>query len=219
MFASEEAMKLLCAATAIALMMVLSSRAEETPKSASEFIQRGMARFSANQIEQSIQDFDRAAELKPAAAPHLWQRGISHYYAEKFAEGRQQFESHKAVNPHDVENATWHFICVARVEGVEEARKVLIEINVARDTRVPMAEVFHFYAGNGSPAAILEAAEQADTEQARMYAHLYLGLYYEVAGDEEKARQHIRQSAAAKLQNNYMHQVAKIHLLQRKWDQ
>lgn len=211
-------MKQICTAMIIALTMVLSAYAEETPNSASEYVQRGMTRFSANQIADSIHDFDRAAALEPARAPHLWQRGISQYYAGKFADGRLQFESHKAVNPHDVENATWHFICVARVEGIEKARQVLIEIDTTRDTRVPMAEVFHFYAGNGSSEAVLRAAEKAGTEQARMYAHLYLGLYYEVAGEEEKARRHIRISAAAKLRNNYMHDVAKIHLLQRKWD-
>jgi len=211
-------MKLIYAALAIALMTVLPVGAEETPKSASEFVRRGMARFSANQIAASIQDFNRAAELEPARAPHLWQRGISQYYAGKFVEGRRQFESHQEVNPHDVENATWHFICVARLEGVEEARKALIEIDTARDTRAPMAEVFQFYAGQGTSEAVLQAAKKADTEQASMYAHLYLGLFYEVAGDQEKARQHIRQSAAAKLHDNYMHDVAKIHLLQRKWD-
>ncbi len=211
-------MKLICAATAIAMTLVLSACAEESPKSASEFVRRGMTRFSANKITESIQDFDRAAELEPARAPHLWQRGISHYYAGKFVEGRRQFESHKAVNPHDVENATWHFICVARVEGVEKARLALIEIDTTRDTRAPMTEVFQFYAGKSTSEAVLKAAEKADTEQARMYAHLYLGLYYEVAGEKEKARQHMRQSAAAKLRNNYMHDVAKIHLLQRKWD-
>jgi len=210
-------MKLVCATMAIAITMAISTGAEESPKSASEFVRRGMTRFSANQIANSIQDFDRAAELEPAQAPRLWQRGISLYYAGKFVEGRRQFESHKAVNPHDVENATWHFICVAHLEGVEKAQQALIEIDTTRDTRVPMAEVYQFYAGKGTSEAVLKAAEKAGTEQARMYANLYLGLYYEVTGEEKKARQHMRRSAAAKLHNNYMHDVAKIHLLQRKW--
>lgn len=193
--------------------------AEEPLDSARAYLKRGMQRFRANQIVESIADFDRVEELEPAAGPHLWQRGISQYYAEKFADGQRQFESHKAVNRHDVENATWHFICVARQNGVEAARKVLIPINTARDTRVPMAEVFQLYAGNGSPDAVLEAAKKAATEQALMYAHLYLGLYFEVAGDEEKAQMHIEKSASAKLKDNYMHDVAKIHLLQRGWGQ
>ena len=69
----------------------------------------------------------------------------------------------------------------------------------------------------GSEDAVMEAAENAGTERARMYAHLYLGLFHEVAGDEKKARDHLQEAAAARLENHYMHDVAKVHLLQRKW--
>lgn len=198
--------------------LIASVRAEDALESANDYVKRGMERFQANQIAESIEDFDRAAELEPSLVPKLWQRGISYYYANRFADGRRQFESHKAFNPHDVENATWHFICVAKVQGVEAAREALIEIDTTRDTRVPMAEVYRFYAGQGTPEAIIQAADEADTETARMYAHLYLGLYYEAAKDAEKAREHMLQAAAAKLVGHYMHDVAKIHVLQRDWD-
>ena len=206
-----------CTVQAVLFWIAASACADEPLESASEYVSRGMQRFRNNKIAESIRDFDRAAELEPRIAPHLWQRGISHYYAGKFKEGRQQFESHKAVNPHDVENATWHFICVARIDGVEAARKSLIKIDTTRDTRVPMSEVYEFYAGRGSERAVSEAAEEADTERARMYAFLYLGLYYEAAGEVDKARAHMRKAAAARLQNHYMHDVAKVHLLERKW--
>ncbi len=199
------------------LWMAASVLADEPLDSASDYVSRGMQRFRENKIAESIGDFQRAVELDPSAAPHLWQRGISDYYAGDFKQGRQQFESHQSVNRHDVENATWHFICVAQIEGVKAARKSLIKIDTTRDTRVPMSEVYQFYAGRGSEDAVIKAAEDADTELARMYAHLYLGLYYEVASEVDKARGHMRKAAAAKLQNHYMHDVAKVHLLRRKW--
>ena len=87
------------------LFAAMTVGAGEGLDSARGYVSRGMERFRDNQIEKSIEDFDRAAKLEPRIAPHLWQRGISLYYAGRFKEGREQFESHKAVNPHDVENA------------------------------------------------------------------------------------------------------------------
>ena len=202
---------------AFVLGITALASSDDQLNSASACISRGMQRFLDNQIAESLRDFDRAAELDPRIAPQLWQRGISDYYAGKFPEGRRQFESHTAVNPHDVENAAWHFLCVARIEGIEAARRSLIKIDTTRDARVPMSEVYEFFAGRGSESAVMQAAENAGTETARMYGHLYLGLYHEVAGDADKARDHMRQAAAARLQDHYMHDVARIHLLQRKW--
>jgi lipoprotein NlpI len=180
-------------------------------------LNRGMRHFREDKIAASIRDLDRAAELDPQMAPQLWQRGISDYYAAKFDAGRRQFELHKTVNPNDVENAAWHFLCVARLRGIDSAKKGLMKIDLAQDDRVPMAEIYAFYAGRGSEAAVLKAAKQAETETARMYAHLYLGLYFEVAGDAKKARSHLQQAAGARVSDNYMHDVAKVHLLERKW--
>lgn len=205
-------------AQAIIFWMATSAFADDPLESASDYVLRGMRRFRENQIAGSIRDFQQAVELDPRTGPQLWQRGISHYYAREFKKGRRQFESHRTVNPHDVENAAWHFICVAAVDGLVAARKSLIKIDTTRDTRIPMSQVYRFYAGRGSEESVIDAAEKADTELARMYAHLYLGLYYEVAGKVEKARGHMRKAAAARLQNHYMHDVSKVHLRERKWD-
>jgi lipoprotein NlpI len=199
------------------VLVTLISRAalgDDTLETAEDHVVNGMRLFRENKIAESIREFDKAASLDPRWAPRLWQRGISDYYAGEFKQGRQQFELHKRVNPHDVENATWHFICVARLEGVEAARKSLMVIDVSRDTRVPMRQIYRFYGGRGSQKEILDAAH---SELELMYAHLYLGLYYEASGDEQAARKQMLKAAAAKLTNHYMHDVAKIHLQQRKW--
>jgi len=210
------------------LWVIVGTAVADPPlPTAAEFVNRGMERFRKNEIAGSIRDFDRAVAIAPQTKPYLWQLGISYYYADQFKQGQELFELHQDVNRNDVENAAWHFLCVARTKGVEVARKGLLKINVARDVRVPMREVYQLYAGQGTPAAVLSAANKAGTQQANLYAHLYLGLYYEVFEREatkreaakqlELARHHLRQAAAAKLQRNYMHDVAKIHLLQRKW--
>jgi lipoprotein NlpI len=185
---------------------------------AADLVSKGMRKFRDNDVAGALANFDRAAQLDPQSAPQLWQRGIADYYAGKFRDGRRQFELHQTVNPHDVENAAWHFLCVARIDGLPAAKKSLLTIDTTRDSRVPMAEVYELYAGRGSPEAVLRAAARAATPQAAMYANLYLGLYYEAAGDADRARACLRKAAAADTPGNFMQDVAKVHLRQRHWD-
>ena len=192
-------------------------REANSPKSAEKLVERGMKRFRDNKIAESIADFEAAAKRDPKLRPHLWQLGISYYYAGKFLQGKRLFESHRTVNPHDVENAAWHFLCAARAEGLESARKKILPIETRRDTRIPMAEVYALYSGKGTADDVLAAAAKAGTARAKMYAHLYVGLYDEVTGKTKEAREHLRQAAAVPLKNHYMHDVARVHLLQRDW--
>lgn len=180
---------------------------------------RGSEAFKKGKIEESIRDFDKAIELEPRLKPHHWQRGISLYYAGKFEECRKQFEIHKTVNPEDVENAVWHYLCVARTKGVESARKGLIPIRA--DERVPMMEVYAMYRGESTPTKVLAVAEAgnpgASELNARLfYAHLYIGLFHEAAGNRTAALDHIRKAAKDFAANHYMWDVARVHLERAK---
>src|SRR5882672_9788892 len=109
------------------------------PKAAMGFQLRGLEHFRLGHIEQSIADFDQFIELVPGQSPYHWQRGIALYYAGRYEDGRKQFELHQTVNPNDVENAAWHYACVARASGVGKARASLIPIE--GDPRVPMKQI------------------------------------------------------------------------------
>jgi len=157
--------------------------------------------------------------LLPFQVPQHWQRGIAYYYAGRFEAGRKQFELHQTVNPNDVENAVWHFLCVARASNVEKARAALIPIT--GDARVPMMEVHALFAGKLKPEDILKAATAGNPPAARLnrqlfYAHLYLGLYFEALGDDGKAREHITKAAGEYQTGDYMGDVARVHL-QLRW--
>jgi lipoprotein NlpI len=180
---------------------------------------RGGEHFKLGHIKESISDFDKFIELVPAQAPHHWQRGISYYYAGRFEDGRKQFESHQTVNTNDVENAVWHFLCVARASGLEKARAALIPIK--GDPRVPMMEVHGLFAGKLKPEDVLKAAGAPNISPRRLtrqwfYAHLYLGLYFEATGDEQQAREHITQAAGQFQTGDYMGDVARVHQ-QLRW--
>ncbi|MCI0538252.1 MAG: tetratricopeptide repeat protein [Verrucomicrobiales bacterium] len=191
------------------------------PRAASVYQHRGCERFKLGQIAEALGDFDRFLELVPGQRPHHWQRGIALYYADRFEDGRKQFELHQTVNPSDVENAVWHYLCVARSAGLEKAAASLIEIE--GDTRVPMMQIYALFRGQGSPREVLAAADvgqpSADELKNRLfYAHLYLGLYYEARGQPKLVEEHMVKAAGPYAQPHYMGDVARVHLqlLQKK---
>lgn len=184
------------------------------PKAVEIIERRGELHFKLGHFPESIADFNRVIVLAPPQGPHHWQRGIALYYAGRFEDGRKQFESHQTVNPSDVENAVWHYLCVARLQGLEKARAALIDIK--GDGRVPMMEIYALFQGKLKPEDVLKAAMVGDPPALRLrnqlcYAHLYLGLYYEAAGNEKLAREHIFKAAGEFSQDHYMGEVAQVH--------
>ena len=166
--------------------------------------------FMSGHIDESIAGFDRVIKVSPRVAPELWQRGIALYYAGRFKDCRDQFALHGKVNPDDVENAAWHFLCVARLESVPAARANLLP--VGRDGRTPMSDVYAMLQARVGPGAVMSAAGGDITAQ--FYAHLYIGLYLEATGDAAGAREHITLAAAPRYApvGGYMYGVARVHL-------
>ena len=181
------------------------------PRGAELYHLRGCERFKVGDVTGSLEDFDKFLQFVPKQAPHHWQRGISCYYAGRFEEGRKQFELHQTVNPADVENAVWHFLCVARLDGVDKAQASLIPIK--GDRRVPMMEIYELFAGKDKPEQIFDAAKAAGgskNSDALFYANLYVGLFYEAAGDQQHAAEYINKAAAFEAPH-YMGDVARVH--------
>jgi lipoprotein NlpI len=111
---------------AIAILLAAMSLASPGAQNAGAVLDRAVADFEAGRIALSASGFDQVARMVPDLAPQLWQRGIALYYAERYQDCREQFESHRRVNPDDVENAAWHFLCVAKLESPEAARSALL---------------------------------------------------------------------------------------------
>jgi tetratricopeptide (TPR) repeat protein len=179
-------------------------------------LERAVADFEAGRIAESAAGFDGLVKALPSAAPQLWQRGITLYYAGRYADCRAQFELHRTVNPDDVENAAWHFLCVARAESAAKARAALLP--VGPDARVPMRQIYEMFRGSLSPEQVVQAA--GSQASAQFYAQLYVGLYFEALRDDRRALEHITAAAADRYADvgGYMHTVAKVHLgiLRRK---
>ena len=190
------------------LIAVLALAAAQNPR---EVMAKAVDDFRAGRVEQSATGFDQLARLIPDQAPELWQRGIAQYYAGRFRDCRDMFVLHRTVNPNDVENAAWHFLCVARAESPEAARKQLLP--AGSDGRVPMREVYQMFQGRATPAQVLAAAGSEPTAQ--FFGHLYVGLYLEATGDPVKGRTQIEMAADPRYAQvgGYMHDVARVHLM------
>ncbi|MEZ5394555.1 MAG: hypothetical protein R2724_17210 [Bryobacterales bacterium] len=116
------------------------------------------------------------------------------------------------MNPSDVENGVWHFLCRARANGIEDARAHMLPIS--GDPRVPMAQIWQLFQGKATVEDVFRAANaggKGALEDQLFYANLYVGLYYEALDQGPKASEYIRKAAEAPGATHYMGDVARVH--------
>lgn len=197
----------------------LSLAIKAKPDAAAPYYQRGRELFRGGKAREAVADFNTYIARRPDHASRQWERGIALYYAGDFVEGAKQFELYQTFHNADVENAAWRYLCQVRASGEEKAeaiaaaRKSILEIE--RDARVPMMEIYDLYRGKLSPDDVLAAAKAdsppAGELNARLfYAHLYIGLWHEVQGDAAKAREHIIAAEGRRI-GHTMWDVAHVH--------
>jgi lipoprotein NlpI len=189
------------------------------PQAAQYIDRRGDAHLMLGKMTEAVADFDRFLALTPTRKPEHWRRGIALYYAGRFKDGVEQFELHQTVNRADVENAVWHYLCNAKVVGPDKARQALIPIR--GDPRVPLMTVHALFAGKAKPEDVLKEAAAGDVSAERkksqlFYAYLYLGLYFESAGDAKASLEHMTKAANEYSNPGYMGDVARVHVQLRK---
>lgn len=197
-----------------------SKTLELDPKFAAALDQRGIAYFKMAEIAKSLADFDAYIAKMPQAAAAHWQRGLTLYYADKFADGVKQFTTSDKAEPEDVENAIWHFLCNARVQGVEKARREFLKVK-ADPRGAYMMTIYQLFKGEAKPADVFKAAESGqgsrDPEQIRrFYAHYYVGMYYEAIGEAKKSYDELKTAHDKYPIGHYMMDVARVHLKLRK---
>ncbi len=162
--------------------------------------------------KKAVDLFDRYLKLEPNALAGLWQRGIALYFARDYKRGVKQFEVHREVNPNDVENAAWHFLCVAKAQSFDKAKSVVLP--APNDPRAPMEEVLQMLS-TGDTEKVIAKMESfpANTrlrESAEFYGNFYLGLYADAAGDRAKAKSYL-DLAAKDASVSYMGDVARVY--------
>jgi lipoprotein NlpI len=178
---------------------------------------RGTEKFKLRQFKEAIADFDRECKLDPAREPWHWKRGLAYYYAGQFEKGRDQFQAYHSREDNDVENAVWRVMCMARMKGVG-LKKAQDEILVVRrDTRVPMMEAYALFAGKATPDDVQQAIKRGTPDNGELhrrtfYGNLYLGLYYDMVGQRDRAIEHLKTAAGHPI-DHFMWDIAKLHLV------
>lgn len=185
---------------------------KQSPDDAGSLRLAGDVYLRSGKSKRAAEFFDRYLKLEPEALAGLWQRGIALYFARKYKEGVEQFEVHRRVNPNDVENAAWHFLCVAKAESFDKAKTVVLP--APNDPRAPMEEVLQMLS-TGDTDKVIEKMESfpANTrgrESADFYGNFYLGLYADAAGDRATAKRYLDLSAKDAA-ISYMGDVARVY--------
>jgi lipoprotein NlpI len=194
-------------AVLFALAAPLVATAQESPQALVELAE---TEFAAGRVEESIAAFDRLAALVPSVAPTLWQRGIALYILGRYADCAAQFASFYAEDPGDLENAAWHFLCVARAQSVERARAGLLK--AGPDSRILRQQIYEMLGGQRTPDELLGLAGTS-VAIVQFYGHLYVGLYMDASGNRAGAIEHLT-TAASEPYNEYggfMNVVAKVY--------
>lgn len=181
------------------------------PADAGSVVRLGDALLRGGYCDEAVEQFERAIEMRPEMEPYLWQHGIALFLVGRYSDAKSIFEKHRIVNPHDVENAAWHFLCVAKANDVDTARQILLP--APGDRRVPMKEILQRLSGGNSKA--IEAAVQGTRgtpahENASLYGDLYIGLIADAEGDRDLAKKHLSQADRSEL-THYMADVASVY--------
>jgi len=84
-----------------------------------------------------------------------------------------------------------------------------------------MMQIHALFAGKAKSEDVLKAATAGEPPEPELrrrlfYAHFYLGLYSEAAGNETQAREHIAKAVQEYAGADYMSAVARVHLMLRE---
>jgi hypothetical protein len=163
-----------------------------------------------NYLSKDVYIEEAVHVLEDLQINHLKNKGL--YFARKYKAGVEQFEVHRRVNPNDVENAAWHFLCVAKAESFDKAKSVVLP--APNDPRAPMEEVLQMLS-TGETDKVIKKMESFPTntrgrESADFYGNFYLGLYADAAGDRATAKRYMDLSAKD-ASFSYMGDVARVY--------
>jgi lipoprotein NlpI len=181
------------------------------------YSRRGDCHLFLGAFTKAVADFEKMIALDPTQdAPH-WRLGIAYHFTGQFEKSAQQFEKYHAYDGGDRENGIWKFFGDAKVDGLELARRTMLEYT--RFDREPFPALYEMFAGEKTTDALfaeLKARKIDNDPKVMFFANYYGGLNEEVLGRRERALALLRKAVASPWRlaeggPTYMWQVARLH--------
>jgi lipoprotein NlpI len=179
---------------------------------------RGDSYLFLGKFKESVADFERMIALDASQdAPH-WRLGIAYYFAGDYAKSAKQFEKYHAYDNRDRENGVWKFFAQAKADGIDKARKEMLEYN--KFDREPFPAVYEMLAGKKTPSEVFEELGKKnlkDDNLVMFFAHYYVGWYQQLLGNPATAKEHLGKAVELSLKSaggdgpEYMGHVARLH--------
>jgi lipoprotein NlpI len=170
---------------------------EKMPPSLRLLSRRGDARVFLGNFAGAIADYEGMIAQDPAQdAPH-WRLGIAYYFEGRFPKAAAQFEKYHAFDNRDRENGVWKFFSQARADGIEAARKGLLQYT--QFDREPFPSVYKMLAGEMTPAAVLAEVNQKGLQndvRVVFFAKYYAGVMESLYGRKAEGLRLVEEAVA-----------------------
>lgn len=190
----------------------------KTPDSVPLLSRRGDRHLFLGAFAKAVADFEKMIALDPTQdAPH-WRLGIAYYFAGDFAKSAKQFVKYHTYDARDRENGIWKFLAQKETDGLETARREMLEYT--RFDREPFPALYEMFAGKKSTDEVfaeIAAKVLTDNGAVMFFAHYYGGLNEALLGRREKARELLAKAVASPWGRTaeggpaYMWQCARLH--------
>jgi lipoprotein NlpI len=196
---------------------------KDNPKSVRALSIRGDAKVFLHDWPGALADYEEMIRLDPSQDVPHWRLGIVYFFLGKYEKGAAQFAKYHAYGARDRENGVWHFFCLAKVKGVEAARKEMLAYT--QFDRHPFPDVYSLLEAKIDAAELQKRQEKRHEatgrqEEEQFFVDLYLGMHAWLEKKPELAEKHLAAATANRWGREesgktYMWQVAR--LLHDEW--
>ncbi|HUG94488.1 MAG TPA: tetratricopeptide repeat protein [Planctomycetaceae bacterium] len=159
---------------------------------------RGTARVAQGKLRDALADQRKVVELDPNSAMARADLGFTLFFMGDHSQALAALERAVALDPQMRYLDPWRFLTLEHLGRTDDARNLFAEsLNKASAARDWNDQLLSFQAGAQNADDLLKAANVADSAARNAQlceAHFFIGQQHALAGDEQAAADHFRQS-------------------------